>query len=150
MTDPTVSHPDHTHVVSNGKTELTIDELARQQPGMDRLMAELGPRMHRLAHAGWTRNWPLAQYFYSSTVKQLRLCVTSRPKYDPEMTAYLDEDCKPVLVAIKSGDGAAFDAAYERLVERANHYHAVFGKPFLHWVTPAEPPADLDLTAGME
>ena len=36
---------DHTHVVSNGKRELTIDELARQQPGMDRLMAEVEPEM---------------------------------------------------------------------------------------------------------
>lgn len=140
---------DHTHVVSNGKTELSLERLARQQPGMDRLMAEVGPRVHRLAYAGWARNWPLAAYFYKSVVKQLRLCVESRPKYDPQMTAYLEEDCAPVLAAIKAGDGAAFDAAYERLVARANDYHVEFGKPFLGWRTPAEPPADLDLHAGM-
>lgn len=149
MTDLPVAG-DHTHVVSNGKTDLTLETLARQQPGMDRLMAELGPRVHRLAHAGWVRNWPLAAYFYKSMVKQLRLCVASRPKYDPQMTAYVDEDCAPVLAAIKAGDGAAFDVAYERLVVRANDYHVEFGKPFLMWQTPMEPPSDLDLRAGMD
>lgn len=152
---PGVSKPahhvalDHTHRVSNGKAELTIDELARQQPGMDRLMAELGPRVHRLAHAGWARNWPLAAYFYKSVVKQLRLAVDSRPKYDPEMTRYLEQDCAPVGAAIAAGDGGRFDAAYRQMVDRANDYHAVFGKPFLVWRTPAQPPDDLDLTAGM-
>ena len=29
-------------------------------------------------------------------VKQLRLAVDSRPKYDPEMTRYLEQDCAPV------------------------------------------------------
>ena len=35
MTEP------HSHVVHNGKREMTIDELAASQPGMDRLMAEM-------------------------------------------------------------------------------------------------------------
>ena len=39
---------DHIHVVNNGKRALTIDELALMQPGMDRLMAEVGTRTHRL------------------------------------------------------------------------------------------------------
>jgi hypothetical protein len=42
---------DHTHAVHNGKRELTIDELAMMQPGMDRLMAEVGYRVHRLYYA---------------------------------------------------------------------------------------------------
>ena len=153
VTDPPVTEPpvavDHTHVVSNGKTDLTLEELARQQPGMDRLMAEVGPRVHRLAYAGWARNWPLAQYFYRSVVKQLRLSVASRPRYAERMAVYLQEDCAPVGEAIRAGDGAAFDAAYSRLVERANAYHVEFGKGFLLWRTPAAPPDDLDLTAGM-
>jgi len=37
--------PTHTHIVNNGKRDLTIDELATTQPGLDRLMAEVGPRM---------------------------------------------------------------------------------------------------------
>ena len=140
---------DHTHVVSNGKRELTLDELALMQPGMDRLMAEVGPRAHRLYYAAKAGNWRLADYFYKSLVKQLRLCSTSRPKYDEDMTAYLDEDCNPVRDAIRSRDAEAFESAYERMIERANHYHEVFGKPYIRWVTPATPPEDLDLSAGV-
>jgi len=141
---------DHTHIVSNGKRELTLDQLASMQPGMDRLMAEVGPRAHRLYYAAKAGNWRLADYFFRSMVKQLRLCATSRPKYDADMAAYLDDDCEPVRTAVRERDFAAFEPAYERMVERANHYHGVFGKPYIVWVLPATPPDDLDLTAGVD
>lgn len=146
-----MSTPDHTHThtVNNGKRDLTLDELARQQPGMDRLMAEVGPRVHRTYYAALAGNWPLAAYYWKSAVKQLRLCVESRPKYDPEMTAYLADDCRPVTEAIKAGDLAAFEPAYAHMVDRANALHGVFGKPYIGWRTPSTPPDDLDLRAGM-
>lgn len=147
MTAPSA---DHTHLVHNGKRELTIDELALMQPGMDRLMAEVGPRMHRLYYAAKAGNWRLADYFYKSVVKQLRLCATSRPKYEPEMTAYLEEDCPPVRDAIRNRDLAAFEPAYQHMVDRANAYHGVFRKEWIRWVTPATPPDDLDLSAGVQ
>jgi hypothetical protein len=140
---------DHTHDVNNGKRDLTHDELARQQPGMDRLMAEVGPRVHRMYYAAKAGNWPLAAYFCKSVVKQLKLSVESRPKYDPEMSDYLRDDYAPVSAAIKAEDAEAFERAYDRMVERANELHGVFGKPYIGWKTPASPPDDLDLTAGM-
>ena len=140
---------DHTHVVSNGKRDLTIDELARQQPGMDRLMAEVGPRVHRMYYAAKAGNWPLAAYFSKSVIKQLQLSVESRPKYDPEMTQYLRDDYGPVTAAIKAQDVDRFEASYQHMVARANDLHVVFGKPFLVWRTPDSPPDDLDLTAGL-
>ena len=140
---------DHVHVVNNGKRDLTLDELALMQPGMDRLMAEVGTRTHRLYFAGQARNWRLAEYFYRSIVKQLRLCATSRPKYDAEMTTYLEKDCLPVRDAIKAGDAAAFETAYAHMVDRANVLHGFFGKPYIGWKTPEQPPDDLDLRAGM-
>src|SRR3954453_23937412 len=97
------------------------------QPGMDRLMAEVGPRAHRLYYAAKAGNWRLAEYFLRSLVKQLRLCATSRPKYDADMAASLDQDCEPVREAVRARDLAAFEAAYDRMIERANHYHGVFG-----------------------
>jgi hypothetical protein len=144
------STSDHTHVVHNGKRELTIDELAMMQPGMDRLMAEIGQRCHRLYYAAKAGNWKLAEYFYNSTVKQLKLCATSRPKYAEDMAAYIDEDCAPLREALRDRDQAAFDTTYAAFIDRANHYHDVWKKPFLHWVTPSSPPEDLDLTAGVE
>jgi hypothetical protein len=153
MTEPSGPTPistDHTHAVHNGKRELTIDELAMMQPGMDRLMAEVGQRVHRLYYAAKAGNWKLAEYFYTSTVKQLRLCAVSRPKYAEDMASYLEQDCAPVREALRERDQAAFDAAYEKFIDRANHFHDVWKKPWLHWVTPDTPPNDLDLTAGIE
>ena len=140
---------DHDHVVNNGKRDLTLDELAKMQPGMDRLMAEVGPRVHRMYYAAKAGNWPLAAYFCKSVVKQLQLSVQSRPKYDPEMSDYLRDDYAPVSAAIKAQDAIAFEMAYDRMVERANELHVVFGKPYIAWRTPEQPPDDLDLTAGM-
>jgi hypothetical protein len=140
---------DHVHLVNNGKRDLTLDELAKQQPGMDRLMAEVGPRVHRMYYAAKAGNWQLAAYFCKSVVKQLKLSVDSRPKYDPEMTAYLRDDYAPVSDAIKAEDAAGFEAAYQHMVDRANQLHGVFGKPYIAWKTPDSPPDDLDLSAGM-
>lgn len=140
---------EHTHVVNNGKRDLTIDELARQSPGMDRLMAEVGPRVHRMYYAARAGNWPLAAYFARSAAKQLQRCVDSRPRYDPQMSDYLREDFAPVTAAIRAQDAVAFQAAYRVMVDRANELHAHFGKPFLVWRTPDAPPDDLDLRAGM-
>ncbi|MCW2599222.1 MAG: hypothetical protein JWM02_1051 [Frankiales bacterium] len=150
MTQHTHIDDSHTHRVSNSKRDLTIDELARMQPGMDRLMAEVGPRLHRCYHAALAGNWPLAAYFSKSAAKQLALSADSRPKYEPEMTAYLRDDYAPVTAAIKAQDTAAFLSAWTVMVDKANVLHAFFGKPFIGWKTPEQPPDDLDLTAGMQ
>ena len=139
MTEP------HSHVVHNGKRELTLDELATMQPGMDRLMAEVGPRMHRLYYAGLVGNWEAARYYFRSTVKQLNLCAWSRPKYADAIARYVDEDCAAVSDAITARDRDGFVSAYKAMVDRANTYHRSFGYGFLVWKTPAHPPEDLDL-----
>ena len=139
----------HVHTVNNGKRDLTLDQLAATQPGLDRLMAELGPRMHRLYFAGRAGNWRLAEYFFRSVVKQLSLCAFSRPKYEEAINTYITTDCEPVRIAIKAADGDAFEAAYNAMVGRANAYHDEFAKPYLHWVCPTTPPEDLDFAAGL-
>jgi hypothetical protein len=137
-------------VVNNGKRDLTLSELARMQPGMDRLMAEVGPRLHRCYYAAHAGNWPLAAYYSKSAAKQLAMSADSRPKYEPEMSAYLRDDYAPVTAAIKARDLGAFEAAWTEMVARANALHGVFGKPYIGWKTPEQPPDDLDLRAGMD
>ena len=112
-------------------------------------MAEVGPRLHRCYHAAKAGNWPLAAYFSKSAVKQLALSAESRPKYEPEMSAYLQVDYAPVTAAIKAQDLTAFETAWRHMVDRANVLHGFFGKPYIGWKTPENPPDDLDLTAGM-
>jgi hypothetical protein len=54
-----------------------------------------------------------------------------------------------VTAAIKAQDLEAFEKAWEVMVDRANFFHGVFGKPYIGWKTPENPPDDLDLRAGM-
>jgi hypothetical protein len=133
-------------VVNNGKRLLTLDELAQTQPGMDRLMAEIGDRAWRLYHAGHAGNWPLAGYFCRTLGKHLRMSAFVRPKYADAMDEFLETDFAPVRDAISAGDGPAFEEAWRHLVERINHWHEHFGKGYIVWRTPDAPPPDLDLT----
>jgi hypothetical protein len=151
MTDvPGEAVAPHEHTVSNGKRDVTLSDLARTQPGLDRLMAEIGPRMHRLYYAALVGNWEAARYFYRSIVKQLELCGWSRPKYAEAIERYVAQDCAPVSTAIDARDRDAFLSSYERMVERANRNHRDFGYGFLVWKTPAHPPEDLDLEPTTE
>jgi len=46
---------DHTHAPSNGKVELTLEQLALMQPGVARLMLEVSNRFSRGYHAARRR-----------------------------------------------------------------------------------------------
>ena len=132
-------------VVDNGKRSMTLNELARSQPGMDRLMAEIAERARRLYWAGTLGNWPAAGYFCRTLGKQLRASAFSRPKYADAMAEFLDTDYAPLRDAIAAEDPNAFAAAWDIVVGRINHWHDHFGKGYLVYRTPEEPPPDLDL-----
>jgi hypothetical protein len=133
-------------VVDNGKRTLTLNELARSQPGMDRLMAEIAERARRLHFAGMAGNWPLAAYFARSLGKRLRESAFVRPKYAEAMTEFLDVDYAPLSAAVHARDVTAFAAAWDHVVTRVNHWHDEFGKGYIVYRTPDTPPPDLDLT----
>ena|SRR5688572_1019613 len=137
MTDPIL--------VDLGKAKVTLDQLGLSQPGMARLMAELGPRMHRLYYAAQAGNWPLARYFLNESRSLLKISTVVRPKYAESMARFLEEDVPPVVKAIDDEDWAAFERAFEAMVERGNDYHGEYGKGYIRWRTPDTPPPDLDL-----
>ncbi len=132
--------------VNNGKAEISLDELGMTQPGMARLMAEIGPRMHRLYYAAQAGNWPLARYFGKESHTIFEIATVVRPKYDDAMTEFLAERYTPVMKAIEAKDFAAFETAFRDMVEASHAYHDQFDKPYLRWKLPENPPADLDLT----
>ena len=133
-------------LVDNGKRTLTLNELARLSPGMDRLMAEIAERARRLYYAASAGNWPAAGYFCRTLTKHLKESAFSRPKYAEAMAAFLEVDYAPVRDAVTARDGEAFARAWEGLVERVNHWHREFGVGYLVYRTPDTPPPDLDLT----
>lgn len=132
-------------LVDNGKRHMTLNELARLQPGMDRLMAEIAERARRLYYAATAGNWPAAAYFCRTLTKHLKESAFSRPKYAEAMEEFLDVDYAPLRDAVNAKDGAAFVAAWDHLVQRVNHWHGEFGVGYLRYRTPDTPPPDLDL-----
>jgi len=133
-------------VVDNGARKLTLDELGRTQPGMARLMPEVGARMWKLWYAAQAGNWPLARYQLAEGVKLLEVGAFVRPKYRNTMAAFLADDLGPLSRAVEAGDWGSFEAAFVPMVESANRYHDLYNKGFIRWRLPDTPPADLDLT----
>ena len=133
-------------LVHNGARTLTLDQLGRTQPGMGRLMPEVGDRIWKLWYAAEAGNWELARYELEEGVAVMELSAFVRPKYERAMAAFLGNEGEAVKAAIDARDWDAFRAAYERMVERANAYHVQFNKGFIRWKRPEMPPPDLDLT----
>ncbi len=137
---------DHTHRVDSGKARFTLDELAAMQPGLARLMPEIATRMWKCAHAGRAHNRPLARYQLSEATKLLRLGATLRPKYAEAIAAFVTGPLARLRDAIEDADWPRFEDRLEDTVRDANGLHEQFGKGFLVWKIPADPPPDLDLT----
>lgn len=137
--------PDHTHVVSNGKAELGLDELAAIQPGMARLMVEVSDRMWKCYHAGRARNRPLARYELSEATKIMKTAVTVRPKYTESMERFIAEEIADLRRVVEAEEWDRFEEAFSAVVGATNRYHGEFDKGFIVWKVPPEPPPDLDL-----
>lgn len=137
---------DHVHVANNGKTELTLDELAAIQPGMARLMVEVSDRMWKCYHAGKAHNRPLARYELSEAVKIMKTSVLVRPKYADAMADFIAGEVAVLRGVIEAEAWDRFEAVYADVVTATNRYHVEFDKGFLVWKVPEEPPRDLDLT----
>ncbi|MDQ6928061.1 MAG: hypothetical protein M3159_05275 [Actinomycetota bacterium] len=138
--------PDDEIFVDNGARKLSLDELGRTQPGMGRLMPEVGARVWKLWYAAEAGNWPLARYELEEAVSLMELGAFVRPKYDRTMARFLVDDLGPVAQSIEDADWTAFADAFGRMVDAANGYHGLYNKGFIRWRLPDHPPPDLDLT----
>ena len=125
---------------------LTGEDLAAMQPGLARLMPEIGNRVWKLYYAAQAKNWPLAEFQLKEARKLMELCALTRPKYEKSLGKFIEEQMKPMMAALESENLEKFNEAFEKSVERANVYHEIYDKPFLRWKVPAQPPPDLDLT----
>lgn len=137
--------PSHTHSATNGKTDLSLEDIARLQPSMARLMLEIGNRFHRCYHAAKAGNRRLARFQLSEGTKLLRQSVVVRPKYAEAMATFIAEDLGRVREAIDAGDPAGFEATFAAMTDEVNRLHDVFDHGFLVWKVPEEPPGDLVL-----
>lgn len=126
--------------------ELTLEEIAELLPGTGELMQSVGVTWWKCAHAARGGNWELAAYFARRTRGLLRKLAIVRPKYAGDVAAYEKERIASVLSACDARDADAFARSYDAAVDEANALHVKWGKAYIQWTLPADPPEDLVLT----
>jgi len=128
--------------------DLTLEEIAEMLPGTGEIMQNVGVTWWKCAHAARGGNWGLAAYFARRTRTLQRKLAIVRPKYAGDVAAFEATHLAAVLAACDRQDRAEFDAAYDTAVDAANALHVKWGKPYIRWTLPPEPPTDLDLSPG--
>ncbi|HXG35479.1 MAG TPA: hypothetical protein VNL15_00760 [Dehalococcoidia bacterium] len=132
-------------VVRTRHGELTLEQIAEMQPGLQRLMVEISERFWILYYAAKAGNWALARHELSGTRKALEMGQLTRPKYVEQINDYIRESLAPIAKAIQDQDWPAFEKAYEQAVDQANHYHIINNYEYILWQLPQEPPTHLKL-----
>lgn len=130
----------------SGKNNMTLDEMAAVQPGLARLMPEVGARTWKLYYAAKAENWPMAKFQYKEIRGLMELGAFMRPKHEEALNQFMEENWKPLETAIEQKDFAAFEKAFHEAIDMANAYHELKEKPYIRWKLPDTPPPDLDLT----
>jgi hypothetical protein len=132
---------------SNGKQkDLTIDELAIIQPGLARIMPEVGARTWKLFYAAKAGNWENAIWQWKETKGLFELAGFVRPKHEDALNEYMEKDWSKLEAPLKARDFAAFEKAFHEAIVSANAWHDQKDKPFIKWKLPDFPPPDLDFT----
>jgi len=126
--------------------ELSLEEMAEALPSTGDLMALVGDAWWKCAHAARGGNWELCAYFARRVRGIQRRLALVRPKYAPDLALFEAERIEPVLAAAGARDATAFEAAFTAATDEANRLHAKWGKSYIRWTLPPDPPADLDLT----
>jgi hypothetical protein len=129
-----------------GKGQLTLDDMAAIQPGLARLMPEVGVRTWKLFYAAKAGNWPMAKFQYKEIRGLMELGAFMRPKHEEALNQFLEENWKPLEATIAQENFPAFEEAFHKAIEAANAYHELKEKPYIRWKLPDAPPPDLDLS----
>ena len=131
--------------VSSGHRLMSVEDLARIQPGLGRLMPEIGMRTWKLYYAAKANNWPLAAFQAKEIKGLMELCAFTRPKHADGLNQFLQHHWAPLQEAVARENLAELEAAFQKAIRAANGYHISTGKPYIVWKLPDSPPPDLDL-----
>jgi hypothetical protein len=131
---------------SSGKNDMTIEDMATIQPGLARIMPEIGARTWKLFYAAKAENWPMAKFQYKEITGLMELGAFMRPKHEDALNQYMAENWKQLEGPIEKKDFAAFEKVFHEAIDMANAYHELKDKPYIRWKLPDTPPPDMDLT----
>jgi hypothetical protein len=137
---------DHTHSASNGRAELSLDDLAALHGGFARYMLEISDRATRCHQAAKARNRLVARHQLGELTKSLRLSVVVRPQYRDAVETFINEELAPVRTIIDNEEWDRFDQAWDGLTIAVNKSHEEFDHGYLVWKVPTNAPSDLDLS----
>jgi hypothetical protein len=126
--------------------ELTLDQLAEVQPGMARLMKEIGERYHIVYYAAKGGNWKLALHETKEIIGLMKVAATVRPKYAHDLADFTRSTLDPISEAVKSEDWSRFDSAFKKGIVESNKLHEKYGFGFIRFVLPKNPPEFYDLS----
>jgi len=131
--------------VWTGHREVTVEEIGMIQPGLARIMPEVGQRTWKLYYAAKEEHWALAKFQWGEIKELMELGAFTRPKHEEALNQFLAEDWPALGKAIQNEDFPAFEAAFHHAIEQANAYHELKDKPYIRWKLPDHPPPDLDM-----
>lgn len=129
----------------SGHKHMSLDEIATIQPGLARIMPDIGIRTWKMYYAAQANNWTLANFQLKEIKELMELGMFTRPKYEADLEEFINEKMSGMEKAIKAEDFSAFDSAFQEAVSQANAYHEKHDKGFLRWKLPDMPPLDLDV-----
>ena len=130
----------------SGHKYFSIDDLAAMQPGLARIMPEIGQRYWKLYYAAKVNNWTLAHFQLKEIRELMELGMVTRPKYEEHLETFVKDDLGAIEAGIKAKDFSRVEEAFHQGVRNANDYHDLNNKAFIVWKLPDYPPPDLDLT----
>ena len=96
---------------------LELEQLTALQPGLARLMPEIGARFWKAYYAAQAANWPLAAWQLREMRKLLKLCEVTRPKYTDDIEEWMHDDLDPLMAALDAHDLVAFEKHYHEGVD---------------------------------
>jgi hypothetical protein len=141
----TQEEPDDIKAYS-GHRYWSLDEIAMVQPGLARIMPEIGRRAGILIHAARASNWELAHFQLKEIRELMELGAMTRPKYQFDLEEFNEKNLAALEKAILANDLPTIEDEFAVAVKQANAYHEKHNKKFLVWKTPESPPPDMDLT----
>lgn len=133
-------------VVKTRHGELTLEQLAEVQPGVARLMKEIGERFSILYHAAKAGSWRLAQHELNVVTSMFKTGSTLRPKYSKDFANFTESNLNPIGESIKSRDWNRFKMAFTKAVDETNKFHEKYEYGFIRYVVSKNPPENLDLS----
>lgn len=125
--------------------EITIDQLAEVQPGMARLMDELGKRLWYLYYSAKGGNWKLAAHNVGEARALFRIASIVRPKYASDLDEFNKLLFEGLSQTIVRQNWDEFEVAFKETVEASDAYHDKYGFNYIRFVLPSIPPPYLDL-----